>query len=184
MEISEEDVLQSEIEKARAEAEKPLFTPSEGRSHQLMGTTDERLQLVESIDREFLESLSKDQENQKLLEEEKRQKDVEEKHQKEEDERLENLKEIRRNRVLPEPALSEPNATILATHVSMGTQTRLFTSASTFSQVYDWIGSLKSRPEFYSLRKYNGDLISPSDPIESGSYNMTRGYLSDSIVVQ
>lgn len=174
VENSEEDVLQSEIEKAMAEAEQPLFTPSEGRSHQLMGTTDERLLLVESIDREFQESLSKDQENEIRLEEEKRQKEEEEKQQKEEDERLENLKEIRRNRVLPEPALDEPHATILVRHVSMGTQTRIFTSASTFSQVYDWIGSLKSRPEFYYLKKYNGDVISPSDPIESGSYNMTE----------
>lgn len=155
--------LQSEIERARSEAEEPLFTPLGGG---LMGTTDERADLMESIEKDFQESLATDQENQKQLNEEQQQKVEKEKRRKEEEERLENLKKIRRNRVVAEPGLHEPHATILVRHVSMGTQTRIFISDCTFSHVYDWIGSLSSRPEFYHLRKYNGDLISPSEPIE------------------
>jgi len=79
--------------------------------------------------------------------------------------------EERKSRVMPEPNPCDPHVTVLVRHLSLGTKVRLFGSDLTFSQVYDWVGGLTTRPRCFELRDYDA-VILPNSPVRSGSFNM------------
>ena len=103
-----------------------------------------------------------------------REKDREAEEERNRKESLVQLQNARMNRLTSEPDLSEPFETVMVRHVSLGTQSRLFKSGATFSEVYDWIGCLSLVPEFYELKEYNGNVIPPDSVVQSGSYNMNE----------
>ena len=50
-----------------------------------------------------------------------------------------------------EPSINEQCAVILVRHVVLGIQKRKFETTEKMSAVYDWVGSLSSQPESFSL---------------------------------
>ena len=82
--------------------------------------------------------------------------------------------EIRRSRVPLEPDLTSPHEYISVRHINLGTKSRLFSSSSLFSVVYDWIGSLSNSPEFFQIKDHKGITVQPDSIIISGTYNMVR----------
>jgi len=120
-------------------------------NHNLIGSSEERLQLREELDRVYESSLSADIEK----------------------ERLEKLRQEREARVLPEPQLDEDIATVTIRHCTLGSKVRLFRTSDKAVQVYDWIGSLQTKPEFFKITDYKHQLISPDSTVSSGTFNMS-----------
>ena len=56
----------------------------------------------------------------------------------------------------------------------MGLKVRLFREDLTFVQVYDWIGSLSTRPQYFRIMDYKGAIISPDNELYSGVFNMAE----------
>ena len=61
------------------------------------------------------------------------------------------LKMSRMNRVLPEPALQEPHVIVSVRHPTFGVVRRAFPPNCTVMALYDWVGSLSTRPEHFAL---------------------------------
>lgn len=80
----------------------------------------------------------------------------------------------RQERVLPEPDLREPHATVSVRHCILGTKVRIFQTPSLFQQVYDWVGSLNAKPKYFELISYEGRLMAADKEIHSGTYNMVE----------
>lgn len=117
-------------------------------SSSLLGSSAERELLRQHIDKAFEESLMNDKEKSEQREEEKSE---------ESDEgRLLALMKERESRVSEEPNLIDPHITIYVRHPTLGTKVRLFSPNATFCEVYDWIGSLSTRPEFFSIKGLHG----------------------------
>ena len=55
------------------------------------------------------------------------------------------------NRVLPEPALQEPRVMVSVRHPNLGVVRREFPPSCTIMALYDWVGSLSTRPEHFAL---------------------------------
>ena len=106
----------------------------------LMGTSAERETIKGQQDMEYKESLAADQakEKQKLKMEEATRRQLQ-------------LQTARKRRLPPEPAVNEANAVVSVRHVTLGTQRRAFKATEEMSAVYDWIGSLSTKPESFSL---------------------------------
>ena len=106
----------------------------------LMGTSAERETIKGQQDMEYKESLAADQakEKQKLKIEMATKRQLQ-------------LQTARKRRLSPEPAVDEANAVVSVRHVTLGIQRRAFKATDEMSAVYDWIGSLSTKPESFSL---------------------------------
>lgn len=125
----------------------------------LMGTTQERLELREEQDKAYIESLNVDS---RKLEERRQvlQNEVQEVT------RQENLRSQRAQRVQEEPNIEEEHVIILVRHLTLGTVSRMFLTNSTMNQVYDWVGSLNLLPEHFRLVfPVSGAIVLPEMPI-------------------
>lgn len=129
----------------------------------MIGTSDERQSLSKEIYRSFNESYVIDQQKQS----EKEKEELKEKH-------LLALMEARKARLEVEPSLAEAHVIISVRHCTMGLKVRLFREDSTFVQVYDWIGSLSTRPQYFRIMDYKGAIISPDNELYSGVFNMAE----------
>ena len=130
-----------------------------GNSSSLIGSASEREEYRRTLDEEYQRSLEEDR--RKSQQREKEEKDSKD------------LQLARAERVFPEVEdLSLPHSTVIVRHTSLGPKGRLFNVSSTFQQVYDWIGSLSPHPKYYQILSYDGKVMEPNAPVESGSYNM------------
>ena len=79
----------------------------------------------------------------------------------------------RKERVLPEPSLSEPYVVIFMRNpYTWKTEVRLFKEHLYFTEVYDWIRSL-SPVEFFSIVDYT-TIITPDKKLYSEVFNMVE----------
>lgn len=106
----------------------------------LMGTCAERETIKAQQDREYEESLAADRakEKQKLEIEEATKRQME-------------LQAARKRRLPPEPVVNEARAVVSVRHVTLGIQRRAFRASDEMGAVYDWIGSLSTKPESFAL---------------------------------
>ena len=100
----------------------------------LIGTDDERSELLHEQDQAYFESLKQDQEKEEerrlLLEKELN--DVE---------RQERLRNVRRTlQLLQEPDGTEDHVVVSVRHITQGVVTRAFYPTSSLMQLYDWVG--------------------------------------------
>ena len=122
----------------------------------LIGNTQERLELREEQDKAYLDSLTVDSrkvvERRQALEEEV--KNVT---------RQENLRSERAQRVLK---IEDDHVIVLVSHLSLGSVSRMFLKNSTMNQVYDWVGSLSLLPEHFRLvYPLSGEVVLPERPV-------------------
>ena len=106
----------------------------------LMGSSAERETIKVQQDREYKESLAADQakEKQKLEIEEATKRQLQ-------------LQTARKRRLPPEPAVNEASAVVSVRHITLGIQRRAFKVTDEMAAVYDWIGSLSTKPESFAL---------------------------------
>ena len=106
----------------------------------LMGTSAERETIKDRQEREYQESLAADQakEREKLEIEEASKRQLQ-------------LQTARKRRLPPEPAVNEASAVVSVRHVTLGIQRRAFKATDEMGAVYDWIGSLSTKPESFAL---------------------------------
>ena len=106
----------------------------------LIGTSADRETIRGRQEKEYEESLAVDQskEQERLKKEETLRKQL-------------YLQEARKARVPMEPSINEQCAVISVRHVVLGIQKRKFKTTEKMSAVYDWVGSLSSQPESFSL---------------------------------
>lgn len=106
----------------------------------LMGTSAESETIKGQQDREYEESLAADQAKvkQKLEIEEATKRQLQ-------------LQTARKRRVPPEPPVNEATAVVSVRHVTLGIQRRAFKATDEMGAVYDWIGSLSTKPESFAL---------------------------------
>ena len=106
----------------------------------LIGTSADRETIRGQQEKEYEESLAVDQskEQERLKKEETLRKQL-------------YLQEARKARVPMEPSINEQCAVISVRHVVLGIQKRKFKTTEKMSAVYDWVGSLSSQPESFSL---------------------------------
>jgi len=78
----------------------------------------------------------------------------------------------RNARVMPEPSLEEPCATITIRHPHLSNKVRLFHENYEFSQVYDWIGGMSPSPKYFEIIDYSNKVVNPYDKIYSGVFNV------------
>ena len=144
-----------------------------GNSSSLIGSASEREEYRRTLDEEYQRSLEEDRRKSQQREREE-QLALEENQQREKEEKdSKDLQLARAERVFPEVEdLSLPHSTVIVRHTSLGPKGRLFNVSSTFQQVYDWIGSLSPHPKYYQILSYDGKVMEPNAPVESGSYNM------------
>ena len=137
----------------------------------LLGTTQERLELREEQDNAYYESLAVDfkKANDKKQELEKEMKDVA---------RQEKLRSEREKRVQAEPNIEQEHVIVLVRHLTLGTVSRMFLKNSTMNQVYDWVGSLHLVPEHFKLvYPVSGQVLLPESPVTAAErcvLNMTE----------
>ena len=106
----------------------------------LIGTSADRETIRGQQEKEYEESLAVEQskEQERLKKEETLRKQL-------------YLQEARKARVPMEPSINEQCAVISVRHVVLGIQKRKFKTTEKMSAVYDWVGSLSSQPESFSL---------------------------------
>ena len=104
----------------------------------LIGTSSQRKALSDSIEEAYATSLAIDKTKRET---------------KEANARAEKLRARREGRVAPVPEKNSPYFTISVRHPHLGVQTRPFSPGTKMLGVYDWIGSLSSFPEHFSLVK-------------------------------
>lgn len=115
----------------------------------LVGSSAERCALKEEQDKEYTESLAKDQLKAKVKT------------------RQQNLRDGRALRVPDIPRAGEPYIEVSVRHNTMGLVTRRFSPNHTVSVVYDWIGSMSLIPEHFTLSTHSAVEIGPSIPIRA-----------------
>ena len=129
--------------------------PYDATDNQLIGTSKERSLLNNEINASYQRSLQLDEDKEK---------------EKNADEKIANrrmaLMNERKKRVLDEPNFGEDIAVVKIRHPFLGTKTRFFNADShenphTFTQIYDWVGSLSQTPEHFYIVDYSGKRISP-----------------------
>lgn len=133
------------------------------REDQLIGSSKQRQELKESIDKAYEESLAADQAkssvNVVVV-------DEEEYHQKANADAYD-LRKARNERLPKEPCASEPHYIVSVRHLSLGVLTRMFSLNDCAYSIYDWIGSLTDSPQHFQLCTYSGQCVSPSDNVKS-----------------
>ncbi|XP_028409542.1 uncharacterized protein LOC114532163 [Dendronephthya gigantea] len=129
----------------------------------LIGTSKEREQLKNLIDKAYEESLLADQNKslQTLRKGIPRPVDI---HQT--DDSLDELREVRTGRLSEEPDVSDPHYIVSVRHLSLGVVTRLFSLTDMMFSVYDWIGSLHKSPKYFQLCNYSGGCLSPQESVK------------------
>ena len=83
----------------------------------------------------------------------------------------------RNKRVPDKPNFGEDIAVVKIRHSLLGTKTRLFDGDSrenphTFTQIYDWVGSLSRTPEHFYIVDYSGKRISPEKAVFLRTFNV------------
>jgi len=121
-----------------------------GTNARLIGTSNEREELKSQIDLAYQESLSIDQEKQ----------------------RLHNLMQQRKDSVKPAPSLADDHELVRVRHPILGNVTRLFYAEEKMQSVYNWVGSLNPSPEFFELINFEGNTVYPDQKISSGILNL------------
>lgn len=133
------------------------------REDQLIGSSKQRQELKESIDKAYEESLAADQAkssvNVVVV-------DEEEYHQKANADAYD-LRKARNERLPKEPCASEPHYIVSVRHLSLGVLTRMFSLDDCAYSIYDWIGWLTDSPQHFQLCTYSGQCVSPSDNVKS-----------------
>lgn len=138
----------------------------------LIGTSAERANLAEQNNLAYNESLQMDIDKNELAAREEIQND----HQNElairEEARLVSIRLSRQSRVSAEPSLQEEHALISVRHTSLGNKSRFFVPNQPMMHVYDWVGSLSTKPEHFEIVNYGGKVVLPHEQIEAGVFNM------------
>ena len=119
----------------------------------LIGTSEERRVFIDQLQADYEASLASDKEKEL---------------DKEESIRIESLQMSRMNRVLPEPALQKPRVMVSVRHPTLGVIRRAFPPNCTVMALYDWVGSLSTRPEHFApcfSSPYH--IVCPEDDIKS-----------------
>lgn len=73
------------------------------------------------------------------------------------------LRVSRKNRVLHEPAAQKPRVIVSVRHPFLGPIKRAFPSDCTLTALYDWVGSLSTVPEHFSLSFGPQDILYPEE---------------------
>ena len=132
-----------------------LTTPYDATDNQLIGTSKERSLLNNEINASYQRSLQLDDDKEK---------------EKIADEKLANrrtaLMNERKKKVPDELNFGVDIAVVKIRHPLLGTNTLFFNGDShenphTFTQIYDWVGSLSQRPEHIYIVDYSGKRILP-----------------------
>ena len=71
----------------------------------------------------------------------------------------------RKTRLVVEPSLVEPHVIIAVRDCNLGSKVQLFREDLSFAQVYDWVGSLSTKPEHYCIMGYKGMTIYPENKV-------------------
>ena len=80
-------------------------------------------------------------------------------------------------RVEDEPSVEEAHVIISVWNCTIRLKLRLFREDATFLQVYDWIGSLSTGPQYFCVMDHKGAVISPDNELYSGAFNIFfRGF--------
>lgn len=137
-----------------------VFENKQDTSSGLLGCSEDRKSLRALQEKEYLDSLAKDQE--KVREKRKELLRCQEKTA-----RQESLRESRANRVSDEPQANDPHITVSVRHPILGVQTRRFDKSGEVGNIYDWVGSLSLEPEYFTLSMPESANLSPSLPIET-----------------
>ena len=116
----------------------------------LIGTSDQRKALMDRLNADYQESLAADKE--KRLQEEA-------------DVRRESLRVSRENRVLLEPAPHKARVTVSVRHPNLGIIKRAFPAHCKVMALYDWVGSLCTVPEHFSLAFSPQGIVYPEEDI-------------------
>ena len=129
----------------------------------LIGSSRQRQELKECIDKAYEESLAADQAKSPA--------DVvvvdENEHHQKRNKDVFDLRKTRNERLPKEPCASEPHYIVSVRHLSLGALTRMFSLDDCAYSIYDWIGSLTDSPQHFQLCTYSGQCVSPSENIKS-----------------
>ena len=159
---SEDDFMTPIFEKKAAS---PPTTLSIDESDGLVGTSKERQEYFEDLEKAVKASLETDKEKEKVKEERKANLDVEVRMAKEQAERMERLRQSRELRCPLEPSSNDPRVRVSVRHNVLGVVTRAFDPNGTISGIYDWVGSLSPTPEHFRLTTFPSTTLYPEDPI-------------------
>ena len=128
----------------------------------LIGSSKQRQELKECIDKAYEESLAADQAkssvNVVVV-------DETENHQKENE--ADDFRRARDERLPKEPCASVPHYIVSVRHLSLGVLTRMLSLDDSMYSIYDWIGSFTESPQNFQLCTYSGECVSPSDSVKS-----------------
>ena len=161
-EHSDDDFMTPTFEEKAAS---PQNTLSLDESDGLIGTSKERQEYFEDLEKAVKASLEADKEKEKVKEERKASLDVEVRIAKEQAERLERLRQSRELRCPLEPSSNDPRARVSVRHNVLGVVTRAFDPNGTISGIYDWVGSLSPTPEHFRLTTFPSSTLYPEDRI-------------------
>ena len=159
---SEDDFLTPAFENKAAS---PPTTLSLDESDGLIGTSKERQEYFEDLEKAVKASLEADKEKEKVKEERRANLDVEVRMAKEQAERLERLRQSRELRCPLEPSGNDPRVMVCVRHNILGVVTRPFDPNGTISGIYDWVGSLSPTPEHFRLTTFPCSTLYPEDRI-------------------
>ena len=120
----------------------------------LIGTSDERKQLLIEQSDAYNESLEKDRRNEK--EKANLEKNLH---------RLEAKRAATLLRLPKEPGLEEARVRVAVQHLTEGKLIRYFPIDCIASAIYDWIGSCASEPENFKLCLYTGQVVDLFEPV-------------------
>ena len=120
----------------------------------LIGTSDERKQLLIEQSDAYNESLEKDRRNEK--EKANLEKNLH---------RLEAKRAARLLRLPKEPGLEEARVRVAVQHLTEGKLIRYFRIDCIASAIYDWSGSCASEPENFKLCLYTGQVVDLFEPV-------------------
>ena len=127
----------------------------------LLGSSAEREVIRQEVDNAFQRSLELDTEKSKSIEN-----DVNEEL------RLTELMNARKSKLQDEPTIFDDHVTVTVRHTILGNKIRFFNTNAKMTQIYDWIGSLNQKPEYFELLDFNGLCVSPDLSVTSGVFNM------------
>ena len=172
-EHSEDDFMTPTFEEKVAS---PRTTLSLDKSDGLIGTSKERQEYFEDLEKAVEAFLEADKEREKVKEERKASLDVEVRIAKEQAERLERLRQSRELRCPLEPSSNDPCARVSVRHNVLGVVTRAFDLNGTISGIYDWVSSLSPTPEHFRLTTFPSYTLYPEDwivTVKNTIINMT-----------
>ena len=84
------------------------------------------------------------------------------------------LMEARKARLVIKPSLAEAHVIISVRHCTMGLKVRVFREDSIFLQVYNWIGSLSTRPQYFRIMDCKGAVCKFRPKMNNEQINMAE----------